>query len=331
MLALLVLGLLAGLVTGAAPASAASYTGSTSVWLYPGSVVNATGTRVSLGSVKVPSPGTYHADLSSRITDGSADSVQYVAVSLICKEETSIEDQVGAATNIVRGETRTLNARVYFSVKKRAVCFAYGATTRLKGSSASPSTRRLSARSTITVTGPVASATRETKRFVYDDANRGYSGRSFLAKPGAYTHTGEFATTDTPGSQAVVTGNVYLTTCSFQGGSRDQTTNGKDLCTAAVTRHVSTGSLVQVRLVVRQYSAGGTRVCGTTVVPGSTTQVRITATRHHLPVAVQGTATLLGADKGCGGPLHAWTEVRVISGPSTVVHFPSTVTAYRPI
>ncbi len=320
---------LGGVAVSAPAASAASYSGSTTVWLTPGSVVNATGARVSLGSVKVPSPGTYHADLSSRITDHSADSVQYVAVSLICKEETSIEDQVGSATNIVRGETRTLNARVYFSVSKRAVCFAYGATTRLKGGSAAPSTRRLSARSTITITGPVASATRETRRFVWDDANRGYAGRSFLAKPGQYAHTGELSSSAAPGSQALVTGNVYLTTCSFQGGSRDQTTDGKDLCTAAVTRHVATGSLVQVRLVVRQYTSGGS-VCATTIVPGSTAQVRITQTRHHLPVAVQGTVTLPAA-AGCGSAVHAWTEVRVLSGPSVVVHFPSTVTAFRPI
>lgn len=325
---LLASGLLAGLLAAPAPATAAVYTGTTSEWLTPTSTVERPGPRVRIGYVKVPSPGTYLANLSAAITDDSTDSVQYVAVSLICKEETTIRDQVGAAANVVRGETLTLNARVYFSIRKRGACFAYGTTMGLQKSSASLSSRRLKARTTLTISGPVSDATAETRRFVDNNASGDYAGRSFLAKPRVLAHAGELETQARPGSRALVTGNAYLTTCAFEGGSRDQTTNGKDLCTRAVVVRGERGTLARVRLVVRQYTPGG-RVCATTVVPGSSTQVRITARRHHLPVAVKGDVTLAD-DAGCGSRTRAWTEVQVLDGPAVVVHFPSTVTAFRP-
>jgi hypothetical protein len=119
-----------------------------------------------------------------------------------------------------------------------------------------------------------------------------------------------------------------LTACTSDNGSRDQTTGGKKLCTPGVVKHGAAGSLVRLRLVVRQYTAQGA-VCATTIVPGSTTQRRISARRHHLPVAVKGDVTLSEA-AGCSSRLRAWTEVHVLDGPSVVVHFPNTVTAYRP-
>lgn len=311
------------------PASAEVYSGTTSVKLKPTSRAEQPGERVRIGYVKVPERGTYRASLTSVVTNRSADSVQYVAVSLICKEESSIEDQIGAAANTIKGETLTLNARVYFTIKKRGACFAYGTTMGLRNSSASLSSRDLDVKSTLTIGGPVSAATKEAKRFVYDDANRGYSGRSFLAKPKVQAHAGELETSAAPGSTAFVSGNVYLTGCSHLAGSRDQTTDGKDLCTRSVVKRGAEGALVKVRLVVRQYTPGG-RPCTTTIVPGSTVQKRITANRHHLPVAVQGDVTLPGSNAGCGYRVRAWTEVQVLSGPAVVVHFPSTVTAYSP-
>ena len=133
-----------------------------------------------------------------------------------------------------------------------------------------------------------------------------------------------------PGSRAHVTGNVYLTTCTAQGGSRDQTTT-----TATCALPPSSGASPPGRWCRSGSWCGSTgrggRVCGTTVVPGSTTRVRIKAKRHHLPVAVQGRVRLLGADAGCGARLRVWTEVRVLGGPSVVVHFPNAVTAFRSI
>lgn len=331
LVALLVLtGLLAVLPTGASPASAARYERSTSTYLTPAGPVGVAGPRIRLGYVKVPSPGTYHATLATTITDRSADPVQLVSVSLVCKEESLTRDQIGASANVVHGERFTLTARVYFHVRKRGACFAYGTTMGLVRSSAARTSRRVRANSTIVITGPVSSATRETTRFVDDDADRAFAGRSSLSRPGEYTHAGELATRARPGTRVLVTGNAYLTTCTAVGGSRDQTTNGRYLCTDDVVRRVAAGSLVRVRLVLRQYTPGGS-VCHTAVVPGSTGLFRITAKRHHLPVGVHARTRVPDADPRCGTLLRAWTEVRVLRGPAVVVHFPSTVTSFRPI
>ena len=321
-------GLLAAAPWGAPPASAATYTDSTAAWLTPGAGVNESGPRVRIGYLKIQRPGTYYATLSAPIDDKSADAVQIASVSLLCKENSGDVDRVGTSANVFRGETFTLGARVYFSIKERGACFAYGSTMGLKRSSAPLSSRKVRVRATLTVAGPVSSATRETKRFVYDDADRGYAGKSFLAKPKVQAHAGELGTTAWRGSTAYVSGNAYLTTCVSDGGSRDQTTNGKNLCTPGVIKHGEAGSLVRLRLVARQYTAGGS-VCATTIVPGTTTRKRISARRHHLPVAIQGRVTLSDSTR-CGTKVRAWTEVQVLEGPSVVVHFPNTVTAYRP-
>ncbi|MFC5010344.1 hypothetical protein [Nocardioides plantarum] len=329
---LLVLGLLAGLLAvvpwGAAPASAATRSDVTSAWLTPRAGANEAGPRVRLGYLKVQAPGTYSATLSAQVTDNSRDAVQIASVSLLCKENSGDEDRIGTSANVFRGETFAMGTRVYFSVKDHGACFAYGSTMGLKTTSASLSSRRVRVRATLTVSGPVSSATRESKRFVYDDASRAYSGRSSLAKPHAFTHAAELQTAARRGSKAYVTGNTYLTTCISDGGSRDQTTNGRYLCTPGVIKHGEAGSLVRLRLVVRQYTPGGS-VCETTIVPGSTTQKRISARRHHLPVAVKGAVTLPDNSR-CGTKVRAWTEVQVLDGPAVVVHFPNTVTAYRP-
>lgn len=324
----LVAGLLAALPAAAEPPTPHTYTEpAKSYFLTPKSGAEESGKSVRLAYVKVPAPGTYYADLKVNVKDESADSVQFVAISLVCKEETSIADQIGTRANIVRGETLPMSTRVYFDVKdKRGACFAYGTTMGLKSSSTSLSQRRLLARATLTISGPVSDRTVESRRFVYDDANRGFSGRSFLAKPKQYAHASEVVTSAAPGSTAFVTGNAYLTTCTFRGGSRDQTTNGKDLCPRSVD--APDGSLVRQRLLVRQYTPGGS-VCATTVVPDSTRQFRITARRHHLGTATEGTITL--SDKAsCGSRIKVWTEVQVLSGPSVVVHFPATSTGFRP-
>ncbi|MBZ5735895.1 hypothetical protein K8Z61_15480 [Nocardioides sp. TRM66260-LWL] len=326
--AALVLGLLAALPASAEPPTPHTYSGTDSAYLTPRAGAEQSGPSVRLGYVKVPAPGTYYAELDATVKNQSVDAVQLVSLSLVCKEESSVADQIGTRSNIVRGETLPMSTRVYFTIKdKRGACFAYGTTMGLKSSSKPLTSRRLLARVTLTISGPVSDRTVESRRFDFDDANRGFSGRSFLAKPKQQAHASELVTSAAPGSQAFVTGNAYLTTCTFRGGSRDQTTDGRDLCPRSVD--APNGSLVRERLLVRQYTPGGS-VCATTVVPGSTKQFRITARRHHLGTAVEGTISL-SAKQGCGNRIKVWTEVQVLSGPSVVVHFPATTTGFRPL
>ena len=328
--AALVAGLLAALPATAAPPTPETYSGTQSAYLEPRAQAEQSGESVRLAYVKVPEPGTYYADLTVNVTDESADSLQFVAISLVCKEETSIADQIGTRANIVRGETLPMSTRVYFRIKRqRGACFAYGTTMGLQSSSRPLSQRRLLARATLRISGPVSDRTVESRRFVYDDANRGFSGRSFLARPKQYAHASELVTSAGPGSTAFVTGNAYLTTCTVKGGSRDQTTDGRDLCTSSVVKRLPEGSLVRTRLLVRQYTPGGS-VCATTVVPDSTRQFRVRARRHHLGIATEGTVTL--SDKAtCGDRIKVWTEVQVLTGPAVVVHFPGTSTGFRPL
>lgn len=328
--AALVLGLLAALPASAEPKTPHTYSGTDSAYLTPRAGAEQSGPSVRLGYVKVPAPGTYYAELDATVKNQSVDALQLVSLSLVCKEESSVADQIGTRSNIIRGETLPMSTRVYFTIKdKRGACFAYGTTMGLQSSSKPLESRRLLARATLTISGPVSDRTEESRRFDFDDANRGFSGRSFLAKPKQQAHASELVTSAAPGSQAFVTGNAYLTTCTVLGGSRDQTTDGKDLCTRSVVKRVPDGSLVRTRLLVRQYTPGGS-VCATTVVPGSTKQVRITARRHHSGAATEGTITL-SSKQSCGNRIKVWTEVQVLSGPAVVVHFPATSTGFRPL
>ena len=119
---------------------------------------------------------------------------------------------------------------------------------------------------------------------------------------------------------------MYLTSCTTSGGSRDITTNYKDLCTASVVVPGGLGPQVRTRIVVQQYQGDGTTPCRLVVVPNTTKTFRITPNRHHLPIYSGGTLTL-PMKAGCGSHAQAWTEVYVLSAPAVVVKFPNSVTS----
>lgn len=325
----LLLGLLASLLAATPPAEAAVYADSSTAHLVPSSTARRNGPNEKLGYVKIMTPGTYVATLSARIRDDSIDPIQVASISLLCKEESRILDKMGTAANVFRGETFPMSVRVYFTIAKRGACFGYGATMILDRSSVPPARRGLRASASMVVAGPVSDATVESRRFAFDDPERdSYAGRSFLARPGRQTHAGELTTSAMPGSSAFVSGQAYLTSCVSEGGSRDASTGGRSVCTPGVVRHGDAGSLLRLRMMVRQYTPGGS-ACATTIVPSTSRRIRITARRHHLPVTLEGDVTL-PANTRCGGRVRAWMEIAVLSGPAVVVHFPNTSSAYRP-
>lgn len=328
-LAILVFTPLTGVSVSISSALAAVDTDSVSATLTPSAQVRRNGENQKLGYLKISAPGTYMATLSANIRDDSVDPIQMASISLMCKERTKTLDKLGTAANIFRGETFPLTVRVYFTIKERGACFGYGATMTLRGSSASLSRRAVRATALLTVAGPVSATTVESRRFINDDPSRDrYAHRSFLAHPHQQTHAAALTTSAAPGSSALLTGSAYLTSCVSDGGSRDASTGGRELCVPSVIKHGQDGSLIRVRLVARQYAADG-GACATTVVPGTTRRLRISARRHHLPVSLQGNVTL-PSNARCTERVSTWIELTVLSGPAVVVHFPNTVTALRP-
>jgi hypothetical protein len=304
--------------------------------IFPASTIGTAGTRVQLFQVKIY-PGSYHIEMPVTVEHLNADSIDYVDVSLVCKDNYGHADQMGQAVNTLHGTSFTLKPRLYitFTGTMRGVCVGYAQETRQAGASVvSPSTRALLITSAKLIVTPTSSTARETVRFKYDSSANGhpYVGHSSRASTGVHFHAGpvNFVSYPSATHSFAMTGNVFLTSCTTTGGSRDATTGGKNLCISSVVKRGGLGPLVRTRLVARQYKPDGVTPCRLVVVPNTTSTFHISPYRHHLPVTLQGTLTL-PAVAGCGPHVTAWTEVYVESAPSVVVHFPSTATSVLPL
>jgi hypothetical protein len=280
--------------------------------------------------------GTYSVEMPVTVKHTNPDAVDYVDVSLICKDNYGHMNEIGQAVNTLHGTTFTLDPRFYITLTgpDRGVCVGYAYEGRIHGNaSASPSTRRLTIVSAKLIVTRSSSSVTQTLRFKGNTAadNHPYVGHSSRVSKGVHFHAAPAAFKASPSRQQSfsVMGTVFLTACISTGGSRDATTDGKNLCTAASVKTGGSGPLVRTRLLVQQYKPDGTTVCQTVVVPNTTTTFHIPALRHHLPVALQGTVTV-PVKAGCGSHLKAYTEVYVESAPSVVVHFPSSVTSVLP-
>jgi hypothetical protein len=304
--------------------------------IFPASTIGKAGSRVQLFQVKIY-PGTYYIEMPVTVKHLNADSIDYIDVSLVCKDNYGHADQIGQAVNTLHGTSFTLTPRLYitFTGTMRGVCVGYAQETRQRGpSSVSPSSRALLIASAKMIVTPTSTGARETVRFKGDSSanNHPYVGHSLRASKGVHFHAAPVTFNSYPSTthSFAMTGNVFLTSCTTSGGSRDATTNGKNLCISSVVKTGGSGPLVRTRLVAQQYRADGVTPCRLVVVPNTTSTFHITPYRHHLPVTLQGTLTL-PAMAGCGPHVTAWTEVYVESAPSVVVHFPSSVTSVLPL
>jgi hypothetical protein len=304
--------------------------------LVPGAGLSNAGTRVTLALMKLHA-GTYFVELPVTVKHTNPDQVDYVAVSLLCKDMYGHMDQIGQAVNTLHGTSFTLMPRLYitFTGTMRGTCVGYAQATRIRGSSsASSSSRSITVTSAKLIVTPASKSAVETERYKGNTAanNHPFVGHSSRASKGVHFHAAAvpFKLSPSRANSFAVTGDVYLTACISPGGSRDASTNGRNLCTPSVVKSGGTGSLVRTRLVVQQYKADGTTPCRTVFVPNTTTTFAISPMRHHLPKALNGTVTL-PVLAGCGSHAKAWTEVYVARAPAVVVHFPSSVTSVRPI
>jgi hypothetical protein len=313
--------------------------------LTPGSGLTNAGPRKTLATMKLEPGHSYLVSLPVTVKHTNPDQVDYVAVSLVCEDAQGHEDTIGQAVNTLHGTSFTLDPRLYITIKKvsgsnaRGVCVGYAQETRIHGpSSASPSSRTINVTSSqliIKESDSYANA-HETVRFKDNNpknkAANPYAGVSSRASKGVRFHAASVAFTLTPANHhsLSVMGSVYLTACISTGGSRDASTDGKNLCTPSTVKSGGSGPLVRTRLIVQQFKANGTTVCRTVVVPNTTSTFHIPALRHHLPVSLQGTVSL-PASASCGSHFKAYTEVYVESAPSVVVHFPSSVTSVLPL
>ncbi|HTY72760.1 MAG TPA: hypothetical protein VMI11_10105 [Actinomycetes bacterium] len=293
------------------------------------------GPRVTLVKLKI-SPGTYYVQMPVTLQHTNPDPVDYVDVSLVCKDNYGHANQIGQAVNTLHGTTFTLQPRLYvtFTGSIRGVCAGYAYMGRIQGSpGASPSSRTIRVTSARLIVTKASTAARETIRFKGNTAanNHPYTGHSSRVSVGVHFHAApvDFTVDTTKASSFSLAGDVFMTACTSPGGSQDPTTHGVNLC-ASVFKVIKAGPQVRTRLMVRQYAPDGVTACRTLVVPLTTTTFHISSKRHHLPVELNGTLTLPPM-AGCGSHAQAWTEVYVESAPSVVVHFPSSNTAVVPI
>jgi hypothetical protein len=294
------------------------------------------GPTVKLFAPMKLTPGTYYVKMPVTIKHTNPDQADYVDVSLICKDNYGHMNQMGQAVNTLHGTTFTLEPRFYVTLTgtQRGVCVGYAYEGRIHGNpSAAPSTRRLTVVSAQLIVTPVTGKPSATMRFEDNTAanNHPLVGHSSRASKGVHFHAAPVSFKLTPNNNhtLALTANVFLTACTSPGGSRDPSTNGRNLC-ASVFKIGGSGPLVRTRLMVQQYQANGTTACRTIVVPNTTSTFHIAPLRHHLPVLLQAHLSL-PVKAGCGSHLKAWTEVYVESAPSVVVHFPSSVTSVLPI
>jgi hypothetical protein len=292
------------------------------------------GPIVTLVKLKIPA-GSYHVEMPVTVHQSNPDLVDYVDVSLVCKDDYGHADQLGQAVNTLHGTSFTLKPRLFitFTGTHRGVCVGYAYMGRIQGkASASASSRTLSVTSASLIVTPASGKARETIRYKGDSSANGHPlvGHSSRASKGVHFHAAavNFSVDPTKDQSFAFTGNVFLTACTSPGGSRDASTNGRNLC-QSVYKVVKAGPQLRTRLMVQEYAPDGTTVCRTVVVPNTTTTFHISANRHHLPVSLDGSLTL-PQTAGCGSHATAYTEVYVESGPSVVVHFPSSVTSVLP-
>jgi hypothetical protein len=350
--ALLTVPLVAGMTMLALAPAQASGSSSTTIKssnihkLVPGPGIGNAGSRVTLVQLKLDPGYSYHVELPVTVKHTNPDATDYVAVSLVCNDAAGNEDMIGQAVNTIHGTTFTLQPRLYITIHKkfassnaRGTCTGYAQATRIAGSSGAASSSRslIVTSAKIIVQRSAADAyAQESVRFKGNNfstkSSNPYAGHSSRTSKGVRFHAAPVAFTlnANKANTFALTSDVFLTSCTSTGGSRDATTNGKNLCTPAVVKTGGSGSLVRTRLIVTQYQANGTTACRTVVVPNTTKTFAITPHRHHLPVSSQGNVTL-PVKAGCGSHVRAWTEVTVLRAPSVIVHFPSSVTTVLPI
>ena len=229
--------------------------------IFPASTIGKAGSRVQLFQVKIY-PGSYHIEMPVTVKHLNADAIDYIDVSLVCKDNYGHADQMGQAVNTLHGTSFTLTPRVYitFTGTMRGVCVGYAQETRQRGpASVAPSTRALLITSAKMIVTPSSSSARETVRFKGDSSanNHPYVGHSSRASKGVHFHAAPVTFNSYPSAthSFAMTGNVYLTSCTTSGGSRDATTNGKNLCIPSVVKPGGTRT-------AGAYTAGGPAVPG---------------------------------------------------------------------
>lgn len=236
------------------------------------------------------------------------DSLLMAATSVTCGPSARGVRGGGSTANLLRGRATWLTSSFVYVVPRtgevHCVVRAYGSRPRPSSRGPAELNRWYAARGSRLVVGaqqPAWAATKAT------------AGRSRLVGRGQATRTvTRFARGPVGPHRTVLVSDLKLTTCAAEGGSRDETTGGRELCAGHVQ---PVGS--RVRLVVRARQGG--RGCETRTV--ATHVVRVAASVHHLTVV--DVARLEPWPSRCRGPLTVSSTVQDLAGAAVVVHAPS--------
>lgn len=335
-------GVAAGLLGAAAgpsdAAESASVRAFAGVTLTTGAGISVPGPSVTLADVRPLAPGRYLVTMDTVARHVSVDAVDLVAVTVGCADKSGAKSSIGQYANTLKGtgvDRIRLAPRLMFTVTQQGVCWATARAQRINpaGTSADATRQVVLEPGTFTIVRQVASGATTSARYrTLADGTKKWLGTSSLALKGKrFAAARTNATLPSGATTLGVTGDLQLTTCTGRYGSFDETTNRRNLCDrSGVWFSTAAGPSVRTELKVRQYAPDGVTVCRTVAVPGTASQSRISAARHHAPRQLQGTVAL-PAKAGCGRKVLAYVEVLVADGPAVVVHWPGSSVTVRPI
>lgn len=124
-----------------------------------------------------------------------------------------------------------------------------------------------------------------------------------------------------------VSGDVWLTTCSSTGGSKDPVT-GKLLCEGLINR---SGTTVRTRVLVMQRKLFGDGYCRVTQFPDATGKLTyISKDVHHRMIYTTGLAPV-SSDLSCSRSVTVKVRLQHVSGAAVIIHNQGTIsTAIMP-
>jgi len=331
-------GLLGVAATPSDAAESASVRAFPGVTLTTGAGISVPGPSVTLADVRPLAPGRYLVSMDTVARHTSVDAVDLVAVTVGCADKSGAKSSIGQYANTLKGagvDRIRLAPRLLFTVTQEGVCWATARAQRINaaGTPVGETRQVVLEPGSFTVVKQVAAGAATNPRYTtLSDGTKKWLGKSALALKGKRFAAARTTTTLPSGTTSLgVTGDLQMTTCTGRYGSFDETTNRVNLCDrTGVWFYTAAGPAVRTELKVRQYAPDGVTVCRTLSVPGTASQSRISAARHHAPRQLQGTVSL-PAKAGCGRKVLAYVEVLVADGPAVVVHWPGSSVSVRPV
>lgn len=253
------------------------------------------------------------ADVVAYQPRDTPDRAMMATLSLNCWPQSTEVTSSGATQNLTRGRTTPMQARFLYVAGEAGpvTCTlnAYGSRPRPTYGGSARNRWYADTGTRISVGAPQPAWS----------ASHASSGRSTVVRRGAAARgLATFAQSLGSSHTARLDSDHKVTTCSSVGGSRDETTDGRDLCASHVSARGS-----RVRLVVRAVQLGRHGPCGRQTVVDRV--YRVTPAVHHLMIHATGT---LRASRvaGCLRDFRVSTVLRGVGGAPFVVHRPSELT-----